>query len=598
MTIDSPKRPERAFSEMVSRARRQTTSTHQLVMLRADSNGALQLAGSLSGVDNPYVSASGRRSFLSWHASGMSADDDLNSNLSTIRNRAQDQYRNTATARAAINRIVEGAVGTGLRMRSNIDWKFIGMSLSQAREWKAAAEREFQLWAETVECDYERQMTFGDIQRMVCKSQQTRGDCFALLPWLPRPRHIYDMRIQLIEADRVSNPQRQSDGMIGGKYVAAGIERDNNMIPTAVHICDRYPESFLFIASSPDPKWKRVPIYGANTGRRNVLRIMTSERIGQSRGEPILSPVMSALKQFSVYSDAELSAAVVNAMLSVFVKRPIADKGGYMGDDDDRPWEDQDTKQLGSGTWIDGAPGEELQVIAANRPSAQFEPFFLACMKQIGMALGVPFEVLVNHFSSSYSASRAAILEAYKHFKIIRKCLQQSFCQPIYEEWLLEAVIKGRIQAPGFLTDPAIRNAYCQAHWIGPTSGQIDPVREVEAANLRVKYGFSSRGIETAEITGMDFEDVCQARAEENALMESLNLPIPDREGMGATQPAPEAKNDDGVGAKEGADSAGENGKSTATKDVQQLALNGAQSQALQSIVEGVAGGGIPEGDG
>ena len=96
-------------------------------------------------------------------------------------------------------------------------------------------------------------------------------------------------------------------------------------------------------------------------------------------------------------------------------------------------------------------------------------------------------------FSSNYSASRAAILEFFKVVKMYRAWFVADFCQPIYEEWLSEAVAKGRIKAPGFFTDPIIKDAYCSAEWTGPSAGQLDPTKEVEAAEKRVQGGYSTR---------------------------------------------------------------------------------------------------------
>ncbi|WP_162803227.1 phage portal protein [Salmonella enterica] len=75
----------------------------------------------------------------------------------------------------------------------------------------------------------------------------------------------------------------------------------------------------------------------------------------------------------------------------------------------------------------------------------------MAICRQIGAALELPYELLVKHFTASYSASRAALLEARKMFRMRREWMVLSFCQPIYEEWLSEAVAKGRVIAPGFL---------------------------------------------------------------------------------------------------------------------------------------------------
>jgi lambda family phage portal protein len=365
-------------------------------------------------------------------------------------------------------------------------------------------------------------MTFNEMQMLAFMSQKVRGDCFVLMSWVPRKGVPYDLRLQLIEADRVSNPDYRDDD----EKISGGIERDAEGVPIAIHVQTTHPGNRYLNARAT---WKRIPIFGEKTGRRQVLHLMEFERIDQSRGEPGLAPVIETLKQVSRYSEAELSAAVVNAVLSVFVKRPQEGENPNTGQtveytaEQREAWEKR-TLELGPGTWVDGAPGEELQIISATRPNAQFDPFFAACIKQIGMALGVPFEVLAQYFQSSYSASRAALLEFTKNMKILRVWLRSNLCQLVYEEFLTEAVIKGRLTAPGFLTDPVIRAAYCKAEWMGSSAGQIDPVKEVEAAYKRVLYGFSTFGKETAEISGADFEQTSYTREEEFGLLKKLGL--------------------------------------------------------------------------
>ena len=108
----------------------------------------------------------------------------------------------------------------------------------------------------------------------------------------------------------------------------------------------------------------------------------------------------------------------------------------------------------------------------------------------------MPYELLIKHFTASYSASRAALLEAWKMFRMKRVWIASNFCQPIYEEWLTEAILKGRI---GSLKDslmiPAIKQAWCGVEWVGPSQGQIDPVKEANAAAIRVEQGFSTESV-------------------------------------------------------------------------------------------------------
>ena len=98
------------------------------------------------------------------------------------------------------------------------------------------------------------------------------------------------------------------------------------------------------------------------------------------------------------------------------------------------------------------------------------------------------------------------------------------FCQPIYELFLTEAVANGRIYAPGFLNDPAVKYAWANAEWNGPAQGQLDPVKEATAAKIRVEQGFSTRERETVEINGGDFEGNVNQAKMENEKMEKSGL--------------------------------------------------------------------------
>ena len=474
----------------------------------------------------PYLAASQKRSLREWLASYTTADGALLPHANTLRARSYDSVRNQPAATGAIKTLKTGVVGSGLRLQPSIDRDFLKMSEEEAQIWQAKTKQEFRLWAENSLCDFSKQLTFYGLQRLAFGAQLISGDCFALLPLKPFPGMIYDLRVQLIEADRVCNP----DGLPDSEKIAGGIERDADGVAFAIHI--RTPHPYSYAMNTTQAVWQRVPIYGRKTGIKNVLHLMEVERIGQSRGVTILAPVIEPLKQISDYSSAELSAAVVNAMLTVGVERPLEDSTGTLlyPDEDEKgnaieyPWQKPGNYQLGAGTWVDLAPGEKLNMINAARPSSQYDPFFSACVKQVGMGLSIPYEVLMKLYSSSYSASRAAMLEFHKYALVIRDDFEVAFSQPIYETFLIEAVSKGRIIAPGFLTDPYRRFAFSGAYWMGPAQGQIDEVKEVNAANLRVKYGFSTKQAETQKLTGMDYRDVMRIQAEEKNYAESLGL--------------------------------------------------------------------------
>jgi len=438
-----------------------------------------------------------RRQTQKWKVTNGSADADILPDLSVMRERSRDLVRNTPIAAGAVAGVVNSVVGTGLALQSNIDREALGLSEEQAAEAQKLIEREFRLWADTTDCDISRTLDFYGLQELAFRSTLESGDCFALLPMVQTMGSIYALKVQLLEGDRVSQPKGQKET----NTFAGGVELDAMGAPVRYYVRTSHPGD---ISGSKD-EWKPYDAFGKKTGRRNVLHLYRKLRPGQTRGVPYLAPVVEALKQLDRYTEAEIMAAVVSGMFSVFVK---SDAGMSLTDvtTGAPPAAGQIEQSLKSGAIIDLAPGESIEVANPGRPNANFDPFIQAIMVQVAMALEIPFEVLMKQFKASYSASKAALLEAWRFFNGRRAWLATSFCQPVFEAWMDEAVARGRVIAPGYFQDPAIRRAYLGTKWIGDSPGQIDPTKEVEAARRRIELGLSTHAEECAALTGGDWE--------------------------------------------------------------------------------------------
>ncbi len=161
-------------------------------------------------------------------------------------------------------------------------------------------------------------------------------------------------------------------------------------------------------------------------------------------------------------------------MFTVFVKSE--DEEGLApipGLSDSSQTKDGDYK-LAPGAILDLNSNEDIQIADPKRPNQAFDPFVQAVLRQIGVALELPFEILIKHFTASYSASQVALVEAWKFFNSRRKWLSIQLCQPVYEMVITEAIAKGQLKAPGFFNNELLRKAYLGAEWIGPPRGQID----------------------------------------------------------------------------------------------------------------------------
>ena len=489
----------------------------------------LALAGGYLGarIDRPALSR--------WLPGTGSPTSDIIRDLPMLRARSRDQMRNAPLALGALNTTVSHAVGTGLSCTPTIDAEFLGLSQELADAWQADAARRYKEWSESTDCDLARRLNIYGIQELTLRSVLESGDLFVVTPRVEREGGRVRLALQLVEADRVCNPDRKPDT----EKLIDGIElNESTGEAIAVHIARRHPGDAAAQANS----WERVTMRGEKTGRRNVLQIFRQLRPGQVRGVPMIAPILEPLKQLARWTDAELNAAVISSLFSVFIKMD-PDAFQEMFDEDAQgaivdkasSW----SGEMESGKAINLLPGESIETSTPGRPNPQFDPFWSAMVRQIGMALEIPFEVLIMHFQSSYSAARGALLMAWKLFKSRRDMLITQLCQPVYELWLADEVAEGRISAPGFFVDPLVRAAWCGAMWTGDGPGSLDPTKEVAAARERIDLGISTKDSESVAYDGIAWGTKFKQRVKEVEAERAAGIYYPP---AGRAAPAVEAK--------------------------------------------------------
>jgi lambda family phage portal protein len=473
-----------------------------------------------------------RRQTMGWATKDGDADEAILTDLPDLRARSRDLERNAPLAAGAINTKVTSIVGTGLKPRAAICRDILkGLSEEQLDAWERRAELEFKLATYGKDFDIERGHGFLASQDLVLRSTLSAGDIFVNLPRKARPGNPYTLRANFIEADRVCNPDGQSDTAT----LVAGIEKDDDGAPTRCHVAKFHPGNLRSIKKR---EWTPLNFYD-NAGRRQVLHVYRKLRPGQTRGVPDLAAVIELLKQYSKYTDHEIQAAVVRSLFTVFVRNatgtPNITMPGVGGSTQSQKQIDTKGMELGAGAVIGLLPNEDVTVADPKGANNAAEAFLRAMAEQVGAAIEIPVELLLKHFTASYSASRAALLEAWRFFLRSRTWLVDEYCQPIWELVITEAIARGRLSAPGFFTDPLIRMAYLGCEWTGDSMGQLNPIVEVKAADLKVAAGFSTEARETAALNGGDWERDEQQRAKEQKISGRRPIvaapPAPQEEG-------------------------------------------------------------------
>jgi len=441
--------------------------------------------------------------------------------LSILRDRSEDLYRNNPLGSGAINTATTNVVGTSLKFHSQVNSKFLKIAPEKAEELESQIEHEFSTWCGN--CDVAKMVNFDTYQDLVFRNALSTGESIILFLQQKEKNSDYGLRLQLVPSARLSN----KDNLPDTNRMAGGIEKNGDGQPINYFIANQFPNTYY--TNKASMKWQTVPAFNSKNGLKNIIHLFKIIYPGQNRGIPFLAPVVEKIKQIDRYVDAEIMAAVIQGMFTVFIESEVGENGikapgtdPNIGDISNSATGETEL-QMDYGAVLGLRPGEKPTFANPSRPNSQFEIFVTALTKQIGASLEIPFEVLMKSYNASYSASQASLLEAWRFFRSRRKWLSDYFCQEVFERWLYEAVAIGKIDAPGFFTSPAIRKAYSGAQWIGNPPGQIDPLKSITAAKERINLIVSTRAKEAAEF-GEDFDKIILQREKEKRMLEASGL--------------------------------------------------------------------------
>jgi len=471
----------------------------------------------VSGGESAHMGASvTQKEIADWLPWRGSADSDLLPELGMLSGRSRDLARNHGIAAGALQTQGDNVVGTGYRLSATPDYRALGRDKAWAEEWSNSVEAQWRSHAHTRNIDAAHCLMFDGLTRQIFNGGFLNGEAIVLPLWMPGTGGRFATKFQVIEADRLSNP----NGRMDSDTLRGGIEQDRLGRPLAYWIQKAHPGDAFLGWSSVSQEWERIPSETA-WGRLRVIHVHDKERSGQSRGKPTLTSVLMQFKMFDQYTRTELQAAIVNAMIAAFIETPLEGEqvagmfGGDVTSNEFRQYLElkrQTVAKLQGAAVIPVFPGDKLAPFTPSRPAVSFDPFTLSVLRHIAAGLNMPYELLLKDFSkTNYSSARAALLEAWRFFLGRRKWLCDYWCTPAYELWLEEAVSQGLVEAPGFYEN---RYAYSKCKWIGPGRGWVDPVKEADAAETRMKINISTLEDECAE-QGRDWEETLEQRASE-----------------------------------------------------------------------------------
>lgn len=144
----------------------------------------------------------------------------------------------------------------------------------------------------------------------------------------------------------------------------------------------------------------------------------------------------------------------------------------------------------------------------------------------------IPPEILRLAFSNNYSASQAAINEFKIYLNKIWSDWGETFCTPIYQDWLISETLLQKITTPGFLDawrDPRkydVFGAWVSVDWYGSIKPSTDTLKQAKGSKLLVDEGWSTNAREARITTGTKFSKNIKRLKRENELKIEAARPL------------------------------------------------------------------------
>lgn len=529
---------------------------------------ALAIGGALEGAERTT------RETALWTPQMGSADRIINSAKPMADARSRDMVQNDGYAMGVVAIHKDSIVGSQYRLNAKPNWRVLGVSQEWAEEFQLAVESRFSMYAESEEAyfDASGSQTFTGLIRQAVGGFVMTGEVLGAAEWVRDARRPFKTAIQLISPDRLSNPNGASDT----ETLRRGIERDARGRPLFGHIRNGHPNDPYGVSAYT---WSRIP-FKKPWGRVQLFHIIERLMPDQTRGISDMVAVLKQMRMTKRFQEVTLQNAVINATYAAAIESELpsgevfAALGANHGQGIPGGMMDYFKTYMGAmSTYldsskniaIDGAkiphlfPGTKLNMQPVGNPGGIGSDFEQSLHRYIAASLGVSYEQYARDYTkTNYSSARASMNETYKFMMSRKKTVADRTANNIYALWLEEDIAQGNLPLPpgkrrSWFYEPGVKDAIVQCSWIGASRGQIDEMKETQAAILRIKGGLSTYEIECARL-GHDFRDLFEQRARENKLMASLDLAFdtdttkPQAEGKPANTTDEEQTNEDGNG--------------------------------------------------
>lgn len=492
------------------------------------------------------------RSLASWQPPLRAADADILPDKNKIDARSLDAARNDAFVSSGVQFHKDSIVGSMFLLNIKPRLRALGLDEVWAKEFQEEVEAKFTTWAESPFnkwADASRRNTLTALVRLAVGTYVTGGEVLATAEWLREGDRPYRTCVQMVELSRLSNPQ---DHAFDRRRTRGGVRLSAQGVPLGYWIRRAAPGGFFDTPLAH--RWSYIRARNS-IGRPQVIHIVEQDRPSQTRG---VSQIVSSLKEMRMtkrFRDVTLQNAVLNASFAASIESELPTAQafeGVGGGDIASATVDYAQQFLAAvavygenarNMMIDGVriphllPGTKLNLHPTATPNGVGSDFERALIRYLAADLGVSFEQLSKDYSeTNYSSARAGMLETWKFMRSRKKGVADEFATIIFRLWFEEAVNAGQIESMLASVVPNLYEglnleAFCNCAWIGAGYGQIDEMKETQAAVMRIEKGLSTYEEEIGRF-GRDWRETFEQRRREQEVMDEMGIEVVPPDGQ------------------------------------------------------------------
>lgn len=504
-------------------------------------NGTVEhaLGGGLEGAERTS------RETVNWQVASVPPDRAINSVKEPADARAKDMVINDGYARGAIQTHMDSIVGAQYRLNAKIAWQAIpGATKEWADEAQRIIEQRFHLIAESEACylDAAGMNTFTGKIRLAVAGFVMTGEVLETSEWDRSNGRPIKTCFQSVDPSRLRNPDWQTDT----RDLRRGVRVDARGKPIGYYILKGHPNSF-WPGSYEMLDYTYVPRFKP-WGRPQVVHIIEQLFPDQHRGVADMVAALKRMRMTKHLQEVTLQNAVINATYCAAIESemPTAEMIVAMGGDASNPESLNNAigaylaglqKYLAGAENIalDGAmiphlyPGTSLNMKTLGTTGNLGTDFESSLLRHTAAALNMDYAEFSRDYSKmSYATAKLSTENTRRAMRSRKKTVADRLANAIYGNVLEEFIAQGEVPLPpGFTRDdyykPLMREAFSRASWIGTGTGQIDELKETQAAILRIKAGLSTYEAEIGRL-GEDWREVFEQQAIEAGVREERGL--------------------------------------------------------------------------